>query len=121
VEVDSRFSGFRYSSFIRLIFAAYPQVEVDSPYWSAAPTVDLVLDPGPGSDNKGKNKASRDVLASINLPGGDAEPGNHFLMGVNAGDPGTYPCRVFMFPLHAAVPDFRVYEVEAEVSERRFD
>lgn len=42
---------------------------------------------------------------------------NKSILAINAREPGSYPCHVLMYPKGSSgVPDFRVYEVDAEVS-----
>lgn len=113
------------------------RMEMDSPYWVCPPTVDLYFEaqvpaPPPSANgsaaggNKDKDKAaapvvksgSRDVVASL-APADSAaaaDPSNHATLALNASEPGSYPTRVMLYPLHTPVPDFRVFEVEAEVS-----
>lgn len=67
---------------------------------------------------------SKDTVAALLPPtASDAppDPANRTLVAVNAADAGTYPSRLFLYPLHAPLPDFRVFELEAEVSHRLKD
>jgi len=60
----------------------------------------------------------KEIAASLDPPdaAGASDPANHGIIAVNASEPGSYPCSIFLYPFRSAVPDFRIYEIEAAVT-----